>query len=191
MVHDRAINIATITWQGRLGGRASAKHKGEVSAGRQSRLRASRRGQGMPSANASSRRHVLVSLPHSLPPNPFLPGRLPRCVAAACHQGHRSENSEHCVPVLAPLCGDSANDDAEPPGVGAGTGPKQPQSRALWSKSLSGKRGRENAQGAETAALGPTAKVCLVRTSAVGALCSAYPQPTLSLPSNPFPSRSR
>ena len=35
------------------------------------------------------------------------------------------------------------------------------------------------------------AKVCLVRTPAVCALCSAYPQPTLSLPSNPFPSRSR
>ena len=168
----------------------------------------------MPSANGSSRRPVLVSLPHSLPSNPFLPGRLPRCVAAACHQGHRSELSEHRVPELAPLCGDSANADAssqtsaaaataggmstadaarhiggrragsqrrsaglascawnaihesdraalqpaatsqakpppgaaEPPGVGAGTGPKQPQSRALGSKGRGGKRGRENAQ---------------------------------------------
>jgi hypothetical protein len=35
----------------------------------------------------------------------------------------------------------------------------------------------------DACALPRTAEVCLLRTSAVGALCSAYPQPILSLPS--------
>ena len=43
----------------------------------------------------------------------------------------------------------------------------------------------------DACALPRTAEVCLLRTSAVGALCSAYPRAILSLPSNPFPSRSR
>ena len=133
----------------------------------------------------SRRRRRPARLPHSLPSNPFLPGRLPRCAAAACHQGHHSEDSQHRG-SLAPSGSASkakpaATSQAESlPGAappGAGAGPKQQPK---------GKRSRghvHNAEMAQTAAVGPMAKVCLVRTPAVCALCSAYPQPTLSLSS--------
>jgi hypothetical protein len=72
-----------------------------------------------------------------------------------------------------------ARSRVEPPGaVPLGAAAAPPSARGQ-------KRSREeDTQDAETAAQGPTAKVCRMRASAVGALRpSAYPQPTLSLPS--------
>ena len=128
----------------------------------------------------------------SLPSNPAWS---PRCAAAACNQGHCSEHREHrgseasgSASQAKPAASSQAKPWAAPPGAAgppeAGAGPKQPQSSALSSTGRGGKRGREETtQGAATAAPGPPAKVCPVRASALGALCSAYPQPILSLPS--------
>ena len=145
----------------------------------------------------SRQRRRPAHLLRSLPSNPFLPGRLPRCAAAACHQGLRSEAGQHRGSQAAGSASQAeppATSQAMPPPGAAppgaappGARPKQAQSSALGSTGRSAKRGREDAQGVQTAAGGPMAKVCLVPTSAVGALSSAYPlachtaypQPTL------------